>query len=90
MRRITAIARVTGELRVIAKVLIAPLAIGTCTASGPEPGNSDSHSGPKIVDILADPIDPPDNFVTGNDRQLRIWQFAVDDMEVSSANATSS
>ena len=87
MGRVATIARVPSELWTIAKALIPLLAIRTYAAGGSEPGNADAHPRPESVDIRADPIDASDDFVTGNDRQLRTGQFAIDDMKVSPANA---
>ena len=46
------------------------------------PSSMRAHAG-------AQAIDPADDLVAGDDRQLGIWQLAVDDMEIRPADSTS-
>ena len=43
----------------------------------------------KPSDAGPDRVDPADDFVAGDDRNLRVGQLAVDDMQVGAANAAS-
>jgi hypothetical protein len=98
---VTAVNRVTGKARVIAKILSAGAAIRTIAIGPAKPRNSDAISDSKdgsglsgaTVDMLrsvprffADFFNLSDNLVTENQRQLRIGQFAVCDVKVSAAN----
>ena len=51
-----------------------------------EPRHADARA-ERRVDAVADRLDPADDLVAGNDRQLRIGQFAVDDVQIGAADA---
>ena len=51
-----------------------------------EPGHADARPG-REIDAIADRLDAADDLVAGNDRQLRIRQFAVDHVQVGAADA---
>ena len=52
-----------------------------------QPRDADPLAHPQSLDALSDRIDPADDLVSGDDRQLRVGQFAIDDMEIGSADA---
>ena len=62
-------------------------AIRTFTASVAEPGDANALADPKSFDAISKHIDSTDNFVTGDNRDLGVWQFSIHDVKVSSANA---
>ena len=62
-------------------------AVGTGAAGMAEPGNADAPSGPERRHAVAGPVDDADDLVTGHDRQTRIRQLAVDDVQVGPADA---
>src|SRR5215475_3812278 len=97
---VTAVERVTGKARVIAKIFSSGTAINAVAVSPPKP--RDSHA---IVDCeganglsaatvgtlrslphFADLFDSSDNLMTENQRQLRIGQFGIDHVKVSATN----
>ncbi len=56
-------------------------------AAGPaQPGNPDPLTDTEVLDSGADLSDPADNLVTDDERQLRVWQFAIDDVQIRAAN----
>jgi hypothetical protein len=83
---VTAVDRVTGEARVIAKILSAGSAI-RATAIGPAKPR-DPHAFPdcEVQTFFADFFDLSYNLVTENQRQFRIGQFTIDNVKVSAAN----
>ncbi len=54
-----------------------------------EPRNANAHADCKRAGIAADRIDAADDLVAGHDGELRIRQFAVDDMKVGAADPAS-
>ena len=89
VRRKAAVTRVAGEQRTVAKVLPAAPAIAAFAASVSEPGNPDALSDPERGYTLAERFDPADHLVAGNDGVVYVRQFAVDDMQIGPADATS-
>ncbi len=95
---VTAIDRVTGKARVIAKILSAGPAIRAITIGPAKPRDShaisDSECGSaatvgtlrSLPHFFADFFNLSDDLVTGNQRQFWIGQFAIDHMKVSAAN----
>ena len=55
----------------------------------PEPWNSDTLTRPQVVNATTDRIDPSNDLVAGNDGNLRVSEFPINDMEVRAANPTS-
>jgi hypothetical protein len=53
-----------------------------------KPWDADPLAWLQTFDIGSDRIDPPDDFVTRDDRDLWVRQFAIDDMQIRPANAT--
>ena len=81
-----AVPGVTGEQRRVAKVLARVEAIGAVAAGMAEPGHADARAELQ-TDAVAGRLDPADDLVAGDDRQLRVRQFAVDDMQIGAADA---
>ncbi len=52
-----------------------------------QPGNADPLADGEILDPGAEPLDQADHLVAGNDRQPRIGQLAVDDVQIGAADA---
>ena len=73
----------------IAKIFAVLHAIGADAAGVTEPGNADAFTHRQGFDANTDRIDPTDYLVARDDRQMGIWQFAVDDMQVGATNAAS-
>jgi hypothetical protein len=84
-----AIARVSGEERIVAEVFPLAEAIIAVAAGAPEPGNTDPLPDREAANEGTHGIDPPDDLVPWNHRQLRLGQVAVDDVEVGSTDAAS-
>ncbi len=86
MGGVAAVAGITGEERMIAKVLAPASAIGAGPIGMAEPGHTDPRA--KLeVDAFARRLDAADNLVPRHDRQLGIGQLAVNDMQVGAAYA---
>ena len=83
---VTAIDGVTGEARVIAKILSAGSAIRAIAIGPAKPRDSHAISDCEVRIFFADFFDLSDNLMTENQRQFRIGQFAIDNVKVSAAN----
>src|SRR2546428_5219277 len=83
--RVTAVDRVAGELRVVAKILARRSTINAITIRPAEPRDSDTIANFKTAGP-ARTFDAADDLVAGDQGQLGIGQFAVDDVEVGAAN----
>jgi hypothetical protein len=70
----------------IAQIFTAARAKSADATGVAQPGDADALASVQIEDAGADRIDPADDFVTRDDRDLRVWQFAIDDMQVCSAD----
>ena len=86
---VAAINCVTSEPREIAEILAVRPAVFALAASPAEPRNADAFADAKTIDALADPLDMPDDLVSENQRQFRIRQFAIDDVEIGPTNRAS-
>ena len=84
---VAAVAGVAGEQRPVAQVLPPVTAIWTDAAGRAEPGHADPLAQGKAGDAGAERRDPADDLMAGDDRQLRVRQFAVDHMQVGAAHA---
>jgi hypothetical protein len=60
----------------------------TLPTGAAEPGNTNALAQLKRIDPASKLYNAPHNLVTWNDGQLRIGQLAVDDVQISSADAT--
>jgi len=78
---------VAGETRAVAQVLAMAGAEGAVAAGPAQPGASHALAGADVVHAGADVDDPADDLVSGNHRQHRIGQLAVDEVEVGAAHA---
>ena len=87
VRGVAAVAGVAGELGMVAKILAALVAIEAMAAGVRQPGNADPLADGEILDPGAEPLDQADHLVAGNDRQPRIGQLAVDDVQIGAADA---
>jgi hypothetical protein len=54
-----------------------------------EPRNADALTDAQSLDARSERVDSANDLVTGNDRHLRIGQFAIDDMQVRAADTAS-
>ncbi len=87
MGREAAIARVTCKKRIVTEVLPIGGAIGTYPAGMAEPGDADPHADCRCADAVAEAVERADDLVTGNDRQLRVGEVAIDGVQVSPADS---
>src|SRR4029077_11457551 len=87
MRRITAVTGITSEQRTIAKIFLAIAAELAVPAGLAQPRYADAAANFKRSDTVADHIDMADNFVTRHEWEPRIWQFAIDDMQIGAPHA---
>jgi hypothetical protein len=85
---IAAIDLVAGEPRAVAQILMAAAAV-LADATGPaEPWHADPVADREPVGIGSTVHDHADDFVTGHQRQLRVAQFAVEDVQIGPADGT--
>src|SRR5581483_10197729 len=90
--RVSSVQRVTGKLRAIAKILALASAVDTLAVGPAKPRHADAVSEHKRLtkvrrQSLSDLLDAPHNLVTENQRQLRIWQLAIDNVKIGPTNA---
>src|SRR5213595_3447544 len=52
-----------------------------------EPWNSDTLTDRKFFCARSNCFDAPDNLVSGDQRQFRIWQFAIDNVQIGATNS---
>jgi len=84
---VSAIDLVAGKARLRAQIL-APRAAEPAFAAAPaEPRHADPLAQGETLDALAQPGHPPDDLVAGHDRQSRVLELAVHNMEVGAAHA---
>src|SRR5262249_53049367 len=86
VRGIAAVARVAGKYRPIAQVLSAAAAIRADAAGRAEPRDPDALAYRQSRDFRPQGGDAPDDLVAGHDRKLRVWQFAVDHVQIGPAD----
>jgi hypothetical protein len=82
MRRKAAVSRIAGEFRVIAKILLVPLAIRAGPAGKIKPRYADPHPDREIDDAVPHLLDPAHHLMAGYDRVANVRQLTVDDMQV--------
>ena len=85
--RVAAVQRVTREARVVAEVLAAGSAVTAVAVGPPEPGDADAVALREALGPLAGLLHRPDDLVTEDERELRIGQLPVDDVQVGAADA---
>ena len=71
----------------IAQIFPVHHAIGTDAAGVAEPRNADTLADVQVLDACADGIDPANDLMARDDRNLRVGQFAIDDMQIGAADA---
>src|ERR1035437_6214816 len=86
MCRIAAIAGVAGEHRRIAQVLGAAAAIRAYPAGRAQPRHADALTQRKSADARTRSGDAADDLVPRHDRQLGVFQLAVDHMQIGAAD----
>jgi len=80
---------VSSESGFVAQVLPFCPAVLTMTTSPTEPGDSNAGSDPKMLSLNANLHDLSNDFMPGNQRKLRIGQFAVYNVKVGPADRAS-
>jgi hypothetical protein len=55
-------------------------------AGSAKPRHTDALPDAKRSDVVTDHINAADNFVTGHNGELGIWQLTIDDMQVGAAH----
>ena len=85
--RVAAVELVAGEAGPLAEVLAAGAAVAALAAGPAEPRDPDPLPGLEALRPLPRPLDGADDLVAGDERQLRLGQVAVDDVEVGAADA---
>src|SRR3984957_9270499 len=88
MRGVATVARVAGEQRRIAEVFLPSPAVGASPVGVAEPSDADARARLEI-DLLAYGVDAADDLMSRHNGQLRVRQFAVDDVEVGAADTAS-
>jgi hypothetical protein len=73
---------VTGELCFIAKIFLAVLAVETIVACPAQPRHADAFADFEATGDFTEFDHGADDFMAGNEGQLRLSEFAVDDMQV--------
>ena len=86
MGGVAAVAGKAGEQRRIAEVFASAPAIGAGPVGMAEPRDADARAELE-AHALADRLDAADNLMSRHDGQLRIGQFAVDDVQVGATDA---
>jgi hypothetical protein len=87
-RRVAAIARESREYRMIAQIFPMHHAVGTNATGVAEPRNADTLANAQALDFGTDRVDTAYDLVARDNRNVRVGQFAVDDMKVGTANST--
>jgi hypothetical protein len=83
------IAAIARERGLIAEILTMSLAIETMAAGPSKPGDADASAEDSGIDAITGGFGNSDNLMSGNDRQLGIGQFAIDQVEIRAANGAS-
>src|SRR5437762_7900638 len=84
--RIAAIDLVAGELREWTQVLLPSQTEIALAARAAKPGHADPVTNFEPCDAGTKFVHMPDDFVAGHDRQPRVRQFAIDEMQVCPAD----
>ena len=87
---IAAIQRVACEASVLAEIFTIRSAISALAAGRSQPRNSDAIAKLELLNSLAKPLNPTDDFMAGNQGKLCIGQLAIDNMQIGSADSTRS
>lgn len=86
--RVAAVERVTRKSRVVAEVFSSRAAIPALATRPSKPGSANSLTDTETVGARPDAIDEADNFVSRDHAGFWIRQFAVNHMQIGSANTT--
>ena len=89
MGRIAAVAGIAGKHWRIAQILAPGAAIRTGAICAAEPRHTDALAEREAGHARSDRRDTADNFVSRDDRQLRVRQVAVDHMQIGAAHPAS-
>ena len=81
---VAAVELIAGEARAVAQVLPPAQAVTTLAVGPAKPGDADALAGGEAGPAFGH---SPDDLVPGDERQLRVGQLAVDDVEIGSADA---
>ena len=84
---VAAVALIAGEARLRAEVLGAAPAEAAAPARPAEPGDADAVADRDIAHAVAERLDRADDLVAEDERQCRVGQLAVDDVQVGAADA---
>jgi hypothetical protein len=87
--RKSAVARIAREQRLVAEIFHFAPAVETLSAGVAQPGNADALTKAMVVNAGSDSIDAPDNLMSRNDRIFDVRQFAIQNMQIGSADAAS-
>jgi hypothetical protein len=71
----------------IAEILLAAYTIRTNATGAAQPRNANALTDAQPHDASSDGIDPPYDFVAGNDRYRGIGEFAIHDVQIRAADA---
>src|SRR5207249_3117118 len=83
---VTAVDVVAGKTCAIAKIFATGTAELTFATGPAQPWNADPVALAKLFYIASDFFDTSHDFVSGNQRQLRLRQFAIDNVEIGAAD----
>ena len=86
---IAAVDLVAGEPGLVAEVLLASLTKHTRAAGATEPGHADPLADLETAHPVAERLHHADDLVPEHQGQLRLSQFAVEDVEIGAAHAAS-
>src|SRR5215212_2533952 len=84
--RKAAVARVAREQRIVAEVLVTRGAVGALPAGVAEPGNADALARREPLRPSPERIDDAHDLVAGDQRQFRMLEVALHDVEVRAAH----
>src|SRR5262249_15058372 len=84
--RVPAVDVVPGEAGSVAQVLLAGAAVAALAARPAQPRHADAIADAEAGDIGSDRRDGTDDLVAGDERELRIGQLAVEDVQVRAAD----
>src|SRR5262245_66693338 len=85
--RVAAVDLISGKASEVAEVFAAGNAVAAGATGPAEPGDADAVARLKALDPLAIAGHTADDFVAGNQWQLGLGQFAIDDVQISAAYA---
>jgi hypothetical protein len=87
--RVSALPRVAGKARLHAEVLRSGAAVRAHAARPAKPRDTDAGSLREAISTTSAPNNPPDDLVARHQRQRRIGQLAVDQVQIGAADRTS-